>query len=98
MNVQQAISQLRANEQELRAMGFAALSLFGSTARGEAGPRSDIDLAVMFDPARKIDMFEFAAIGARLEDVLGAPVDLVTEPARKPRLQAEIERDRIRVF
>lgn len=94
----EVIDRLRAHESELRALGVAELSLFGSVARGDHRPGSDIDIAARFDAGAKVDMFRFAAISARLQHLLDAEVDLVGEPARKPRLQAELDRDRLRVF
>ena len=93
-----ALSRLKRNKASLRALGLAQLSLFGSTARGEASPASDIDLAVTLDQAAGIDLFRFAAISEQLARMLGAKVDLVVEPARNPRLQAQIDRDRLRVY
>lgn len=92
------LSRLRAEEPRLRAMGVSGLSLFGSTARGEAGPASDVDLAVTFQPAAHVGLFRFAALSAELSELLNVPVDLVGEPARTSRFQAQIDRDRLRVF
>lgn len=92
------LRRLRDHEPELKAMGIKRLSLFGSLARGEAGPDSDVDLAAELDHARGIDLLDFAEINLRLNDLLGAKVDLVSEPARKPGFQAEIDRDRISAF
>lgn len=79
-------------------MGVAHLSLFGSTARGEGGPSSDVDLAATFSDDSRLTALDFVGVMQRLEQILGVPVDLVSEPARKARLQAEIDRDRVRVF
>jgi len=98
MDRQTALDRLRRREPELRALGVSGLSLFGSVARNEAGPASDVDVAVTLDPGRSIGLFALAGIGAALTDAVGAKADLVTEPVRRPRLAAEIERDRIRVF
>ncbi len=92
------VERLRAHETELKDMGVERLSLFGSVARGEAGAGSDVDLAAELDRNRKIDLFHYGAIAERLEALLGVKVDLLTEPARKPRMQAEIDRDRVNVF
>ena len=92
------LERLRAHEAELKAMGVARLSLFGSVARGEAGPESDVDLAVELDHGRGIDLLDFARINLRLNDMLGAKVDLISEPARRPDFQADIERDRVNAF
>lgn len=92
------VMKLKAHEDELRSLGISSLSLFGSVARGEATRSSDVDLSATFDPSRHVGMFDFATIAARLKELLGRPVDLVGEPARKPRMQREIDRDRLRVF
>jgi predicted nucleotidyltransferase len=98
MDKDSVLQRLRAHEHELRTMGVARLSLFGSVARGEAGPDSDVDLAAEFDRSRPFGMFQFAALEGRLRELMGHPVDLVGEPARKPRMQQAIDRDRVRAF
>ena len=73
--------------------GVAALSLYGSTARDEATPRSDVDLLVRFDGAPNAERF----FGAQfyLEDVLKRPVDLTTEI--RPEFRPAVETDAIHV-
>ena len=92
------IRRLKRNKTRLQALGLARLSLFGSLARGEATAASDIDLAVTLDEAAGIDLFRFAAISEQVARMLGAPVDLVVEPARTARMQAQIDRDRALVY
>ncbi len=98
MDANTAIARLKAHETELRGMGVTGLSLFGSTARGDQRPDSDVDIAARLVRDGSIGLFELAGIHTRLNDLLGVPVDVVTEPARKPRLQVEIDRDRVHVF
>lgn len=93
-----AFFRLKSHEAELRHLGIASLSLFGSTARGQASSTSDVDVAATFADDAHVGLFAFARIAARLNDLLGVPVDLVGEPARKAALQTEIDRDRVRVF
>jgi len=92
------IARLQANAAELRAAGIRHASLFGSVARGEAGPDSDIDLAVELDRDKPMGLFAPTALERRLGDLLGRKVDLVPEPVEKPRLQTRIDRDRRRAF
>jgi putative addiction module CopG family antidote len=92
------IALLRGHEAALKAMGVARLSLFGSVARGEAGPESDIDLAAEIDPDKRIGLFRFEVLRERIEDLLGAPVDLLREPIEKPRLRQRVDQDRVHVF
>jgi uncharacterized protein len=92
------VERLRAHEAELKAMGVARLSLFGSVARGEAGPDSDVDVAAEFDRNRPFGIFQFVELEARLAELLGTKVDLVGEPIAKARFLARVDRDRVHVF
>ena len=56
MEREAAIARLKRNKANLRALGLARLSLFGSTARGEASPESDVDLAMTLDRSAGIDL------------------------------------------
>jgi uncharacterized protein len=83
---------------ELRRAGIRHLSLFGSFARDDADAASDVDLAVEFDPAARMDLFRLTALERRIVEVLGRRVDLLPEPVQQPRLRANINRDRGRAF
>ena len=98
MDPQAVIDRLRQNQSRLEVLGLARVSLFGSTARGQAMAGSDVDLAVTLDEAAGIDLFRFAAISEQVRNLLGVAVDLVVEPARNARIQAQIDRDRLRVY
>ncbi len=75
--------------------GVTRLALFGSTARGGAGAGSDVDILVSFDgPATSPKYF---GVLFYLEDLLGRPVDLVTDRALRERLRPYVERDAIAV-
>jgi predicted nucleotidyltransferase len=92
------LTVLRAHEAELRRAGILRLSLFGSVARGDAEASSDIDLAAELDPEAGIGLFALGALERRLAELLGRKVDLLPEPVEKPRLRANIERDRRPAF
>jgi uncharacterized protein len=74
----------------------AALYVFGSTSRGQASKKSDIDIIVEFSNP-DVGLFELVGLKDFLEEVLGARVDLVTRDAIKKSMLAEIERESIRV-
>ncbi|MGD9851844.1 MAG: nucleotidyltransferase family protein [Nitrospirales bacterium] len=79
----------------IRRFGVVGLKVFGSTARDEAGPDSDVDIVVSFDgPATSHRYF---GVQFQLEDALGCPVDLVTEKALRPELRPLIEREAVSV-
>lgn len=88
------IATLRAHEAELRQAGIRRLSLFGSVARGDADAESDVDLAVEFDPAAKMDLIRMVGLERRIGKTLGRSVEILPEPVENPRLRANVERDR----
>src|SRR5581483_6439013 len=92
------IACLRAHAAELRAAGIRHVSVFGSVARGEAGADSDIDLVAEIDRSAGLDLFGLVALERRPGEMLGHTVDLTLEPVEKPRLQTNIDRDRLRAF
>jgi len=78
-----------------RRFDVCGLGLFGSTARGEATGKSDIDILVRFDgPATSARYF---GLQFYLEDLLGRPVDLVTDKALRPELRPYVECEAIHV-
>ena len=79
---------LAAHRDRLRAMGVRRLDLFGSRARSDATPTSDVDLLIAFD--RPVGLVHFLETKAMLEDILGARVDLVTEGALHPEMRSGI--------
>ena len=83
---------------ELRAVGVVRLSLFGSTARGDQRPDSDVDLLAAFDSARRISLLAVAGIEYQVSKMLGRPVDLVEEGTLKPRVQKNIQAEAVRAF
>ena len=75
--------------------GVRSLTLFGSFARDQATDTSDIDILVRFDgPATSKTYF---GVQFYLEDLLGRPVDLVTERALRPELRPYVEREAVNV-
>jgi uncharacterized protein len=102
MSREQILATLRAHEQALKDAGVVRLSLFGSAARDEAGPDSDIDIAVRLGETFSTGGFDYfwrlEQLERRLSLMLGAKVDVVAEPVRKVRFQNEIDRDRALAF
>jgi predicted nucleotidyltransferase len=72
-----------------------SLYLFGSTARDEAGAKSDVDILVEFS-SNEIGFFEFIQLKDYLELVLKTKVDLVTRDSVKKWMLAELEKDAVR--
>ncbi len=68
-----------------------SLKVFGSVARREAEPGSDVDLLVSF--SRPVGLLHLVRLERELSDVLGVPVDLVTEKALSPYIRARVLAD-----
>jgi uncharacterized protein len=98
MNSAQTIANLKSLEPELRAQGVSALYLFGSAARDEAGPDSDIDLAFDIAPGVKFSLFDQARIMVELGKVLGSKVDFVPRNEIHPYIRARVESEQVKVF
>ena len=93
------LALLRTREAELRAAGVAALYLFGSTARGEATERSDVDLFLDQAAPDSFDLLDLVDVSERIGEALGGvPVDLATRASLHPVLRSAIEADAVRVF
>lgn len=85
----QLISILEKHKSELKTrFNVESLSIFGSFSRGTAGPESDLDILVRFiEPP---GFFGFLELKEFLEQIVGRPVDLVTEKALKKQLREQI--------
>lgn len=70
---------------------ISQLFLFGSYSRGEEREDSDIDLLVRF--AKPKSLLSVIAIQRQISEILGRPVDLVTEPAISPYLRDRIMKE-----
>jgi predicted nucleotidyltransferase len=66
------------------------LAVFGSAARGEMGPDSDIDLLVEFLPEAEVDLVDHAGLMLDLAQLLGRKVDLVSKSGLKPLIRASV--------
>ena len=88
MTREEFFEKVAAHRAELDSMGIKSIGVFGSVARNEARPDSDVDVLVEFN--RRIGLFEFAGVQRRLSELLGVRVDLTTPNGIKPRLREHI--------
>ena len=97
MQRDEAITKLREHRAELRQLGVQHLYLFGSTARGEAGEDSDVDL--FFDYERgKLGLFELMDVKERTSRILGRKADIMTRDSLHKVLRSRIEASALQVF
>lgn len=93
------IARLRAMEPRLRAHGVEALYLYGSYARDEAGPDSDIDVLADFAEGRDSDIMNFLAPYQELEDAFPeADIGFSTRDRLVPIYRPHVEGNAIRIF
>lgn len=83
------------NAEMAKNFGVKSLLLFGSVARDEGTPKSDVDLLVEF--SRPVGYFGLFALQDYLEDLLGCPVDLGTPDSLKPYIRERVMGESIRV-
>ena len=76
-----------------RRYGVKELSLFGSAARGEMRPESDIDVMVEFEPGVRIGVIKFESLIEELELLTGRRIDLVTKRGLKPWIRPQVLQD-----
>jgi uncharacterized protein len=95
MDKDRIIVILREHAPELRAAGLVHLRVFGSVARGEATPQSDVDLLADFDRSKRLTLLTVGSLERRLGDLLGLKVDLsaaewMKEPVRRQALREAV--------
>jgi hypothetical protein len=73
--------------------GARNLRIFGSVARKEAGPESDVDVLVDLDPGRSL--FDLGGLLMDLQDILDCKVDVVTEAGLRPRIRERVLREAV---
>lgn len=98
---QKRFSDLRARVTPILRPYVNRISVFGSFARGDATPESDIDLLIALKPAEArpaLGLIEFIKIEQALEKKLGCKVDLITEEEVNHRRRLNIEKDRVVLY
>lgn len=72
--------------------------LFGSFARGEETPMSDVDLLVVYDDNARVSLLKHAAMICELEKILDRPVDIVEDGTLRPRVRDSVNQDRMLIY
>jgi predicted nucleotidyltransferase len=98
MDRDQIIQRLKEREVDLRARGVAHAALFGSHARGDGRPDSDIDIMVEIAPDARIGVFEYAGIVRLIKGMFAVRVDVANREGLKPLVRRSVERDAVYAF
>ena len=96
MKRDEVLAILAAHREQLRKLGVKSLDLFGSVARDEARPDSDVDFLVEFNQPG--GFFQLLRVQYYLEDTLGCSVDLGTQDALREYLREPVVKDVMRVL
>lgn len=89
---------LRAHEADLRQQGIARAAVFGSVARHEATPASDVDILVDLDPRHIPTLLTYVGIQMTLRDWLGYDVHMAVRENLKRYIRPEVEREAVYAF
>lgn len=98
MNSQEILARLREHETALRARGVSHAALFGSHARGDNRPDSDIDIMIEVDPAARIGVYEYVALKDYIAELFDGPVDVVSRDGLKPYVRPAATADALYAF
>ncbi len=98
MNSSEALETLRRSEAALRARGVRRAALFGSIARGDNRPDSDIDIMGKIDPAAHITVFDYVGLKEYIAGLFDGPVDVVNRDNLKPYIRPAATADAIYAF
>ncbi|WP_430913144.1 nucleotidyltransferase family protein [Methylobacterium sp. sgz302541] len=98
MSPSDVIAILRRHQADLRDRGVRHAALFGSTARGENAPQSDIDILVEIDQDRVRDVYDYTGLIAYIGDLFPVVVDVANRDALTAHVREGAERDAIHAF
>ena len=98
MNRDEVISRLRAHEPELKAAGIVRLAVFGSVARGDNSPESDVDLLADFDRTKRYTLLTMVRLENRLAELFGTTVDLSSPEWLKESVKDQVLREAVVAF
>ena len=98
MKTEDALAILRRNEGDLRARGVRRAALFGSVARGDNRPDSDIDIMIEIEPAARITVYDYVGLKEYIASLFDGPVDVVSRDNLKPYVRPAATADATYAF
>lgn len=94
----EVIAILKAHEAFYRAKGVTRMAVFGSVARGDARPDSDVDVVIDYDRGSRFSLLTLCGVQNETADWLGRKVDMLTWDGLKPRISCRVAEEAAHVF
>lgn len=91
-------ASIRSLRERLAEDGITHVALFGSRARGDHRPDSDVDLLIEVDERRKFSLLDWARVERKLQAEIGLDVNITMRRSLRPQLWAAISRDVVTIF
>jgi predicted nucleotidyltransferase len=98
MKRDEVLQKLKGAEAELRAQGIAHAALFGSVARGEERPDSDIDIMVEIAKDARMGLFGYVGVVQFIEELFPVRVEVANRATLKPHVRPSAEREAVYAF
>jgi predicted nucleotidyltransferase len=98
MNAHDALATLRRYEHDLRARGIRHVAVFGSVARGDNGPDSDLDIMIEVEPEIHLTLFDYVGLKEYIAGLFDGRVDVVSRDGLKPYVRPAATADALYAF
>ena len=92
------VQSLRRLEPRLRAKGVTELAIFGSRARGDHHPSSDLDVLISVNDNTKFSLLDLVGVSHIIGDDIGVPANMFMKRSLDPGMKSTIQKDLIEIF